>query len=171
MKAADPYVMFEENLGLAYGALQKYFPLQALDEDLQQIACIGLWKACQKHDPRRGEFSTFAYKAVWSELMNHFVTEGRKKRRCYTVSTEDEILTRNDHETGKVQRTVVGEPNVRWLDFTGFMAALRKDRHRDIVQMRIAGMEINEIAAVLNIHRQTVREDLKYIRRIFERYI
>ena len=31
-----------ENEKLIYGALHKYFPALAFDEDIQQIACIGL---------------------------------------------------------------------------------------------------------------------------------
>lgn len=72
-----------ENEKLIYGALHKYFPALASDEDIQQIAGIGLWKACLNYDADKSCFSTAAYKFIKTEVLQ----ELRKRRRRGKITT------------------------------------------------------------------------------------
>lgn len=71
----DAERLYLENEKLIYGALYQYFPALAFDEDIQQIARIGLWKACLNYDADKSCFSTAAYKFIKTEVLQ----ELRKK--------------------------------------------------------------------------------------------
>lgn len=80
--------LYLENENLVYGTLHRYFPTLAFDEDIQQIARIGLWKACLNYDADKSCFSTAAYKFITNEVR----MELRKKRRkmeALTVSLNE----------------------------------------------------------------------------------
>jgi RNA polymerase sigma-B factor len=56
-------------LPLAYGLARRYRPSQIPDEDLVQIASLGLVKAAERYDPTRGTtFVTFAIPTIRGEL-------------------------------------------------------------------------------------------------------
>ena len=62
---------FEENINLAYYVARRFKRrVQPQDhEDLEQVALVGLWKACQRFDPERGtKFSTFAVPYISGEI-------------------------------------------------------------------------------------------------------
>ena len=168
---ADLYVMFEQNMFLAYSALSRYFPDLATDEDMQQLAFIGLWKACRNYSEDRGAFSTLAFPSIRNEVLHYLVTANRKKRSGVTASIDSEFRTENEDGFGSLSWSARGAKDVEWVDWSGFMAALKKDRHRKIVQLRCAGFRNYEIAAALQCTRQTVDRDMLEIRRIFDRYI
>ena len=71
--------LFSENSNLIYAALSKFLPEEAKDEDMQQIASIGLWKACLAYNEGAGaKFITFAYRCMRNEI---YVELRRRKRR------------------------------------------------------------------------------------------
>lgn len=76
----DAERLYRENKKLVHGALQRYFPTLAFDEDIQQIARIGLWKACLSYQEDRARFSTAAYKFIANEVR----MELRRKSRPLT---------------------------------------------------------------------------------------
>lgn len=76
----DAERLYRENEKLVHGALRRYFPKLAFDEDIQQIARIGLWKACLSYQEDRACFSTAAYKFIANEVR----MELRRKSRPLT---------------------------------------------------------------------------------------
>lgn len=157
--SVDPYRLFEEHQGLAYSALRQYFPRLADDEDLRQTACLALWDACRRYDPRRGSFSTLAYRAVHRAVQGHLRSQYSQKRRAMEVPLE------------RARKQSSPRNGIGWTDTEGFFRALGTERHRRIVSLRQAGLDNREIASRLGVHRNTVTRDLAAIRRIFEEYI
>jgi len=76
--------LFENNEKLAYDVVHRMkisIPGFA-QEDLFQTAKMGLWRACQKYDEKRGRFSTWAVTCITNELLMAYrkhAGKGRKK--------------------------------------------------------------------------------------------
>jgi RNA polymerase sigma-B factor len=65
--------LVELHAGLAYGLARRYSRQGQQDDDLQQVAMLGLLKAVDRFDPRRDvEFSTFATPTIRGEIRRHF---------------------------------------------------------------------------------------------------
>ena len=161
-RPVDPYRLFEEHQGLAYGALRRYFPGYAADEDLRQQACLALWDACLRYDPGRGSFSTWGYRTVRDGVLDHLRNQRSQKRRAATVSLDRPEIRK---------QLPVSRDGIGWMDTEGFYRALGRERYRRIVSLRQEGLDNREIAHRLGVDRSTVTKDLDAIRRIFEAYI
>jgi RNA polymerase sigma factor (sigma-70 family) len=63
--------MFAKNQKLAYKVVRKMqITIPGYDqEDLYQVAKIGLWKACQTYDPTKAKLGTYAYTCIKRELL------------------------------------------------------------------------------------------------------
>jgi hypothetical protein len=61
-------------------------------EELESIGFMGLVKAAQKWDPKKGKFSTYAYRLIWGEIMNELWTLQQKDR--YIKMMKDKSLAR-----------------------------------------------------------------------------
>lgn len=65
--------LVEEHLGLAYHLAGRYHRSGADEDDLRQVAFLGLVKAVDRFDPDRDvAFSTFAGRTIEGELKRHF---------------------------------------------------------------------------------------------------
>ena len=63
----------EDHIGLAHHFASRYRRSASDDEDLRQVALLGLVKALDRFDPDRGvAFSTFAGRTIDGELKRHF---------------------------------------------------------------------------------------------------
>lgn len=70
----------EENLGLAHSCVRRYTGRGIEYEDLYQTACIGLIKAAERFDEKRGLcFSTYAVPLILGELRQLFRADGSIK--------------------------------------------------------------------------------------------
>ena len=66
-----------DNLGLAEAMARRYAGRGEDDDDLRQVAVIGLMKAIDRFDPDQGHaFSTFAVPTILGELKHHFRDAG-----------------------------------------------------------------------------------------------
>jgi len=67
-----------ENLALAEAVARRFFRSKAVrDEDLVQVACIGLLKAARRFDPERGtDFAAFAVPTISGEIKRHLRDHG-----------------------------------------------------------------------------------------------
>jgi RNA polymerase sigma-B factor len=69
--------LIEEHLGLAAHLSRRFNHRGISEEDLLQVASIGLLHAIDRFDPERGvEFSTFAAPTILGELKRHFRDRG-----------------------------------------------------------------------------------------------
>lgn len=65
--------LVERHMGLATHISKRYMRAERRDEDLRQVAMIGLVKAVDRFDPEYGTaFSTFAGQTIEGELKRHF---------------------------------------------------------------------------------------------------
>ena len=69
--------LVEEHAGLAYFLARRFRNRGVDDDDLEQVALVGLLKAVERFDPGRGvQFSTFATPTIQGELKRHFRDRG-----------------------------------------------------------------------------------------------
>jgi RNA polymerase sigma factor (sigma-70 family) len=153
-----------ENEKLIYGALHKYFPALASDEDIQQIAGIGLWKACLNYDADKSCFSTAAYKFIKTEVLQ----ELRKRRRRGKITTIPFTslvcdLTTEGREELDILAISPSLDDIDWCDAETFWASLT-ERQQFIVKARISGLIDEEIAAELGLSRTLIIHEKKNIR-------
>lgn len=153
-----------ENEKLIYGALHKYFPALASDEDIQQIAGIGLWKACLNYDADKSCFSTAAYKFIKTEVLQ----ELRKRRRRGKITTIPFTalvcdLTTKGREELDILAISPSLDDIDWCDAETFWASLT-ERQQFIVKARISGLIDEEIAAALGLSRTLIIHEKKNIR-------
>ncbi len=75
-------------------------------EDLEQVACLGLLKAIDRYDPDRGSFACYAVPTILGELKRHFRDKGWTMR--VPRSTQEEFLKVNeaiDYLSGQLGRS------------------------------------------------------------------
>lgn len=161
--------LYLENEKLIYGALQRYFPTLAFDEDIQQIARIGLWKACLHYDAGKSRFSTAAYKFVANEVR----MELRKRCRKSEVSTISlNTLLHGSEIDGMSELDIMGilpcADDIDWCDTEVFWELLT-ERQRFIVKARLAGSVDTAIAEELGVSHATVIREKNIIRRKAEK--
>ena len=161
----DAERLYLENEKLIYGALYQYFPALAFDEDIQQIAGIGLWKACLNYDADKSCFSTAAYKFIKTEVLQ----ELRKRRRRGKIATIPFTalvcdLTTEGREELDILAISPSLDDIDWCDAETFWASLT-ERQQFIVKARISGMVDEKIAEQLGVTRTMIIHEKKNIRR------
>lgn len=164
----DAERLYLENEKLIYGALYQYFPALAFDEDIQQTAGIGLWKACLNYNADKSCFSTAAYKFIKTEVLQ----ELRKRRRRGKITTIPFTalvcdLTTEGREELDILAISPSLDDIDWCDAETFWASLT-ERQQFIVKARISGLIDEEIAAALGLSRTLIIHEKKNIRRIAE---
>lgn len=88
--------LFRENEKLAYFVLHKRFPDFSTNEDMRQIALIGLWRACLSYDRgKQAEFSTFACTCVANEVYKSLRAQ-KKASGVLVVSLYDTLPDNDD---------------------------------------------------------------------------
>lgn len=167
----DAEQLYRENEKLVHGALQRYFPTLAFDEDIQQIAGLGLWKACLHYDAAKSRFSTVAYKFIATEVL----MELRKRCRKSEVSTISlNTLLHGSEIDGMGELDIMGilpcADDIDWCDTAAFWSSLT-ERQRFIVKARLAGSVFDSIAAELGVSTATVIREKNIIRRKAEKLL
>lgn len=157
----DAEQLYRENEKLVHGALHRYFPTLAFDEDIQQIAGIGLWKACLNYDADKSCFSTAAYKFIKTEVLQ----ELRKRRRRGKIATIPFTalvcdLTTEGREELDILAINPSLDDIDWCDTAAFWSSLT-ERQRFIVKARLAGSVFDSIAAELGVSTATVIREKK----------
>lgn len=157
MKTTDPLALFEENQKLAGYFLWKHYPAFAQDEDIQQEALLGLWKACITYDPIKAEFSTWAGYAVRSQVLMYL----RKDcRRLSTVSIEATI----EGTEGLRLEDIVEEPVpsicIGFICLKDFLRGLPEEQLQ-LVRMRYQGYTQDQISAQVGMSQAHCSRILK----------
>ncbi|MGB3735507.1 MAG: sigma-70 family RNA polymerase sigma factor [Ilumatobacter sp.] len=73
---AESEQRFNEHVGLADRLARRYSFGTGLDDDLRQVAHLGLLLACRRFDPERGVFVRFATVTIVGELKKHLRSTG-----------------------------------------------------------------------------------------------
>lgn len=150
MKTTEAARLFEENQKLAMYFLWEHYPAVATDEDMQQEALLGLWKACLSYDPDKAKFSTWAGYGVRSQVLQAL----RKDcRQLDTVSLEATIEGTEGLKLEDIVSEVVPSICDRYIELMDFLRGL-PEKKRLLVQCRLDGMTQQETAEQVG-HSQT----------------
>ena len=159
-----PEELYFENEALVYHVLHKKFPMSRFDDDFQQIARLGLWKACLRYDETKGKFSTYAVPAIENEIK----MELRKMSRKPIETSLDALIMDTDELT--IFGICMGEQDVGFID-TIWVDKELTDRQKRILSLLYDGMVQADIAREVGISQTMVSREVSKIRNIAQKYI
>lgn len=163
-----PEELYFENEALVYHVLHKKFPMSRFDDDFQQIARLGLWKACLRYDETKGKFSTYAVPAIENEIKMELRKMGRKP-----IEVSLEALVKDTDENGErltISGMLIGEQDVGFVD-TIWVDKELTDRQKRILSLLYDGMVQADIAREVGISQTMVSREVSKIRNIAQKYI
>lgn len=170
--------LFEENLGLPYFVLLRYFPKYRDDEDMLQVALIAAWEAIRDYDKERASVSSLIVVAVRNALLTEIRSRKRQKRsKDNEISMEDTLPNTNirgDKELkvcDKLAADLYEDEIEEKIDTNDLISTVFRDltqRNRQIFQMFLSGFSLKEIGDQYGITRQRVNQVIKTIRSKFE---
>lgn len=131
--------------------IKPLLPLCARDtlitvQDLQQEAWIGLLRACDKYDPNRAKFTTFAYSYIRGHIMRYIAKSTRNKPNQID---EDAVLLddREVHDTAAEKNDVV----------TTVFELVADQKHADLLREHfINGKSFRQIAKETDVSHVAV---------------
>ena len=160
MKTTEAARLFEENYKLAMYFLWKHYPAVAMDEDMQQEAFLGLWKACLSYDPGKAEFSTWAGYGVRCQVL---MALRKDCRQLDTVSLEATIEGTEGLKLEDIVSEVVPSICDGYIELMDFLRNL-PEKKQLLVQCRLEGMTQHEIAKRIGYSQAYCSRMLKAIR-------
>ena len=152
----DKQCLVEDNMNLVYFIISKQFPTFIHDDDIIQAGMLGLCKAADKWDEKRGLFSTYAGKCIRNEINNEF--NNRKKHKS-VLSLDYEIFDNNGNK-GTFGDYIIGDEDVEFIDIDSLHDQLSKQERR-VFDLKQSGLTPNEIAERIGCSKNAV---LKLIR-------
>ena len=163
-----PEELYFGNEALVYHVLNKKFPMSRFDDDFQQIARLGLWKACLGYDETKGKFSTYAVPCI----ANQIKMELRKMGRRPLETSLDALVKDTDDESDRlsISGTIMGEQDVGFVD-TIWVDKELTDRQKKILGLLYDGMVQADIAREIGISQTMVSREVAKIRNIAQKYI
>ena len=165
MTAEELYLANER---LAHWVLAKYYSRRQMDEDLQQVARIGLWKACVGFKESSGfTFSSYASRVMLNELNNYFRDSSRIYRDNYSDISLNTIVS-DDGTT--LEMALPGDMDVQFMDLNGFWKSLTS-KEKKIVAMLMQGLTNREIGKNIGVSNQRVSEIRLKAKQKFLNYI
>lgn len=142
--AASEEELFESHLALADRLARRYSFGNGTDEDLRQVARLGLLFACRRYEADRGAFVRFAVVTINGELKKHLRSHGWGVRVPRSLQEDSiTVAAASDRLTGRLGRPPsVGEV----ADETGFerervMEAVRAREARFTASVEHAGID------------------------------
>lgn len=162
--------MYEENQNLVHFVIKHSYPTYIYNEDLHQIGCLGLWKACLSYSEDKGRFSTYGVKLIKNEISAHF-RELNQKRKIQ----DDQIISlcapafqekneKNKKETGDL--VLLAKKNSIWCGLP--LKDILSERQKKIMKLCSEGKTQREIGKILGISHTLVFNERKNIIRIIE---
>lgn len=163
-----PEELYFENEALVYHVLNKKFPMSRYDDDFQQIARLGLWKACLSYDETKGKFSTYAVPCIANQIKMELRKMGRKP-----IEVSLEALVEDTDENSKtltISGMLIGEQDVGFVD-TIWVDKELTDRQKRILGLLYDGMVQADIAREIGISQTMVSREVAKIRNTAQKYI
>lgn len=163
-----PEELYFKNESLVYHVLHRKFPMSRYDDDFQQIARLGLWKACLSYDETKGKFSTYAVPCIANQIKMELRKMGRKP---IEVSLEALVKgTDENSETLTISGMLIGEQDVGFVD-TIWVDKELTDRQKRILGLLYDGMVQADIAREIGISQTMVSREVTKIRNVAQKYI
>lgn len=141
-----PEQLFEENYKLAYSVLWRKYPTYANDEDIQQEALIGLWKACTTYDNKKTQFSTYAYSCIVNQVKLYFRDHADK----VDVLSMEMFIEDKELSLEELIADPMATISDSYLDLKMFLNNLPL-RERRLLRYKIEGVPQEQIAKILGI--------------------
>ena len=163
-----PEELYFENEALVYHVLHRKFRMSRLDDDFQQIARLGLWKACLSYDETKGKFSTYAVPCIANQIKMELRKMGRKP-----IEVSLEALVKDTDENSErltISGILIGEQDVGFVD-TIWVDKELTDRQKRILGLLYDGMVQADIAREIGISQTMVSREVTKIRNIAQKYI
>ena len=165
MTAEELYLANER---LAHWVLAKYYSRRQMDEDSQQVASIGLWKACVGFKESSGfTFSSDASRVMLNERNNYFRDSSRIYRDNYSDISLNTIVS-DDGTT--LEMALPGDMDVQFMDLNGFWKSLTS-KEKKIVKMLMNGLTNREIGKSMGVSNQRISEIRLKAKQKFLNYI
>lgn len=176
-------ILIERNLRLVAHIAKKYQNSEEDTEDLISIGCIGLIKAIDTFDARKGRLATYACRCIDNELL--MLLRGRKKTSreisLYEPIGQDkegnEIQLVDVIDTGQSDIFEIIEKETDIVKLERLLYEVLSDREREILLLRygmtrFGELTQNEIGKRLGISRSYVsrieKKALQKLKREFE---
>ena len=161
-----PEERYSSNEKLVYDMLKKYFPIYQHNEDMQQEARIGLWKACMSFQDDYGvAFSSYAFKCMRNEVLMAL----RKENKIISIVSLNQLIDSEDPNI-VLEDVLTGDLDVDWVDWETFCKKLTP-LEKDICELRLLGFNQRGIAERLDCTPSYISRVLKKVREKFDYYI
>lgn len=163
-----PEELYLANEKLVYWVLAKYYSRYQMDEDWQQVARLGLWKACVGFKEDSGfTFSSYSIRVMRNELNNYF----RDAHRILRDNSSDMSLSTIISDDGMtLEMALPGDTDVQFMDLNGFWESLTS-REKKVVGMLTDGLTKREISKSIGISDQRVSQICLKAKQKFLNYV
>lgn len=127
-------------------------------EDLQQEAWIALLCACDKYDPKRAKFVTFAYHYIRGRVMRYIMQKTNKK---LNQLSEDAIYL---NEKGFIETGVDNGDFMKTI-----LATVENEKHKDLlIEHFVNGKSMRKIAKEQGMSHEIIRKRLNHLVELLE---
>lgn len=175
MEQADLTTLFNNNVGLVHQVyrqrLQKKPSAESMKEDLIQIGMLTLWKCCHKFRPDRGiKFSTYAYTAIYRNMLCYFVRESDKIRHLVSLCSPIDSQSKSDVPLTYEEAISSLEDSTKSADIIDALGrAVHKVGKNSEIIMRLLGEGYTqvEISEEIGVSKTTVYKTIKEVRQKF----
>jgi len=147
-----------EHLGLARSAVSLFAQREGVPVDDSEAfadACVALVRCARGYDPSLGfQFSTYAMQSCRRAAISGFLTrtgwrrKGFVKVQARSVELTDELESRSMSDVDSAET----------VEAVRFAIAALNERHKYVVEQRMAGLRLQDIADVLGVSRERVRQ-------------
>lgn len=141
--------LFQENIRLAYWTVSRYYPSLLKDEDIEQEASIGLWKACLTYNEEKSQFSTYAVKCISSQILVALRTR-RRWARLEAVSLDEHLDEDGELTLAGMVSDPAGSVETSGVFVEDFINTL-SERDKKVVHYKLQGMKQKEAAKEMGI--------------------
>lgn len=158
----------EENMGIVFYTLKKYFGGITADEDLVSAGYEGLCIAAEGFDPERGKFSTYAAQCIRYCVMTELRSRKKHSQNLYlsskacdlTDSTFDGFHGKEDEAFGDVETA----------DLLRDFEMILTETERQIFLMKRQGMSALDISVEVGLTRGKVYAILREMKALWKMF-
>lgn len=158
--------LFKENLKLAYWCAKKFHSQCVDNQDIEQAALIGLWKASESFRlDIDAKFSTYATKCIRNQILMEFRKVNRQTK-LELIRLEDSILGTDELSVSQVvsdSTSVMDDTPIELLEYISQLS----ERDRYIIKLRMQGESQGKISKRLGISQSQCSRILKKIEETF----
>lgn len=165
----DNTTLVEENKYLAYHVASRFYTGNPFDDDdIRQIALIGLWKAAKTWDETKSAFSTYATKVITNDLLQDIRKRNRTKR-IGTVMSYDAIVETCEGDVTYLDMIASPSDDISLIelsaDLPGIFDSL-SDREKTLIDIYVSHPDFTqeEVAKQMHVTQARISRLMKKVR-------